>query len=436
MKRKAIFSRDFLLVAMGQIVSLFGNQILRYALPLYLLNKTGSSALFGTISACAFLPMLLLYPVGGIIADRANKRNIMVLLDFSTAALAFFFCLLKDDISIALLVAVMMMVLYGIQGAYQPAVNASIPLLVDCTHLVEANSVVNVISSFANMTGSVIGGILFSILGLTPLLYLSIACFTASAVMEMFIRIPYEKKETGSSLFAVGFGDLKESFNFIFRKKPILWKMSFTYASVVLFLSSLVLIALPVLITQHLGFSPNTANRLYGYAQGAIAASSILGGVLAGALSKKLRPKHISLLIAGCAFSMLIGGITLQTMTTAIGVYMTLIIACSVLMLLSTLFQIQLMSYVQILTPPHLIGKVISCVICVCMCSNPIGTFIYGMVFERIGSNTYFPFYAAALVMIGVSLFTGRIFNHIDQQIESAAHKEKDVSPVEISSHS
>ena len=88
------FSKDFILVAAGQIISLFGNQILRFALPLYLLNQTGSAALFGTIMAISIIPMILFYPIGGIIANRVNKRNIMVMLDFCTAILISLFCLL------------------------------------------------------------------------------------------------------------------------------------------------------------------------------------------------------------------------------------------------------------------------------------------------------------------------------------------------------
>ena len=73
-----LFSKDFILVVVGQIISLFGNATIRFALPLYLLNLTGSSALYGTVTACAFIPAILLSPVGGIVADRINKRNIMV----------------------------------------------------------------------------------------------------------------------------------------------------------------------------------------------------------------------------------------------------------------------------------------------------------------------------------------------------------------------
>ena len=78
------FSRDFILVVIGQIISLFGNAVVRFALPVHLLEVTGSAAVLGVVSGLAFLPMALMAPVGGIIADRINKRNIMVFLDFFT----------------------------------------------------------------------------------------------------------------------------------------------------------------------------------------------------------------------------------------------------------------------------------------------------------------------------------------------------------------
>ena len=86
-----LFRRDFTLVVIGQIISLFGNAILRFALPLYLLRETGSSTLFGVVTACSFAPMVILSMVGGVLADRVNKRDIMVGLDFSTAAIIMLF---------------------------------------------------------------------------------------------------------------------------------------------------------------------------------------------------------------------------------------------------------------------------------------------------------------------------------------------------------
>ena len=116
MKQK-LFSKDFTLVVIGQIISLFGNATVRFALPLYLLNLTGSSVLYGTVTACAFIPAILLSPVGGMIADRVNKRNIMVILDFVTAAVILAFSLLMDRGNLVLLAAVTLMILYGIAGA-------------------------------------------------------------------------------------------------------------------------------------------------------------------------------------------------------------------------------------------------------------------------------------------------------------------------------
>ena len=130
--------------------------------------------------------MLVLFPIGGIIADRFHKKNIMVLLDFGTSILIFLFCLLEGKMDIVPLVAITIVALYGIQGAYQPAVQASIPVLVSPEHLMQGNSIINLINSLASMLGPVFGGILFSVFGLSPILYVSIGCFFVSAIMEIF----------------------------------------------------------------------------------------------------------------------------------------------------------------------------------------------------------------------------------------------------------
>ena len=188
------FSKDFTLVILGQIISLFGNAAIRFALPLYLLNLTGSSALYGTVTACAFIPSILLSPIGGMVADRVNKRNIMVILDFFTAAVILAFTLLMQRGNLILLLTVTLMILFGIAGAYQPAVQASIPALVQQDQFMVANAVINTISSLASLAGPVFGGLLYSAYGLKPVLWICTTCFVLSAVMELFIQIPFEKQ--------------------------------------------------------------------------------------------------------------------------------------------------------------------------------------------------------------------------------------------------
>lgn len=110
---------------------MFGNAILQFVLPLYLLRKTGSVALFGIVSALSFIPMIIMSLIGGIIADRKNKRNIMVILDFLTAIIVLVYVLFYKNISFVPFLIFILMTLYGIQGIYQPAVQSSIPLLLN-----------------------------------------------------------------------------------------------------------------------------------------------------------------------------------------------------------------------------------------------------------------------------------------------------------------
>lgn len=410
-------SKNIILLIIGQIISLFGNQILRFALPLYLLNQTGSSALFGTISAVSFIPMILLFPIGGAIADRFNKRNIMVILDFSTSVLIILFSILMHSFSIVVLIAIMLILLFAIQGAYQPAVKASIPLLVSREHLMRANSVVDVVNSLSAMLGPVIGGLLLAVFSLTPILYISAVCFFASAVMEIFIYIPFERREIQGDIIKVGFHDIAGSFRFIFKKETIVWKMSIVYGLFTMLLTSLFVIALPVLLTQRLGFSMDTANRLYGYAQGAIAVGSIIGGILVGVLSKKLKPTYMPYMMVAAALCTLLSGIVLQAVNSSMAIYIVLALGCSILMIISSTLQIQMMSYIQMMTPVEMIGKVTSAVICVCMCSVPIGQLLFGIAFEHIENSVYILFYLAAVIVIVISILTRSLYSSVSRRV-------------------
>lgn len=414
------FSKDFKLMAIGQIVSLFGNQILRFALPLYLLHQTGSAAIFGAISALAFVPMIVLFPIGGMIADRVNKRNIMVALDGCTALMVVAFLLTATAGNIVPLSAAVLFALYAIQGAYQPAVQASIPVLVKDTEMMTANAIVDMIGSLANMLGPVLGGLLYAAVGLLPILSVSAVCFFASAVMECFLHIPGERSCVRGGIIATGWQDSKESFVFLLQQRPLLLQMALCYGAVALLLCSLFNIALPVLITERLGFEPVLANRLYGYAQGAIAIGSVLGGFLAGTFGRRLQAHTISRNIVGSGLCMLCGGLALAFGGSAVLIYVVLALGCSVLMVLSTLFQVQMMAFVQMLTPQPLIGKVISCIICICMCANPIGQFVYGQIFEQITDGAWLPFVVAATLAIVVGIASRSVFMRVEQALQES----------------
>ncbi len=377
-----LFSKDFTLVVIGQIISLFGNAIIRFALPLYLLNLTGSSALYGTVTACAFIPAILLSPIGGIVADRVNKRNIMVMLDFFTAFVILAFALLMKESNLILLLTVTLMLLYGIAGAYQPSVQASIPALTSQDNFMAANSIINTVSSFASLIGPVLGGILYSAYGLEPVLWVCIICFLASAVMEIFIQIPFRKQDSAGGIFKTAGADFAQSVRFIRKEKPVIGKAVLIVCGINLFLSAMIIVGLPYLVTEVLNLEALQANRLYGYAQGALAAGGLAGGVGAGIFANKLAIHKSGNLIIACAVCAFPISVSLLLFSSGIVNYIVLSVCCFVIMVFSTLFSVQMLSFIQTETPQNLIGKVIAVILTVSMCAQPLGNAFYGILFE------------------------------------------------------
>ena len=392
-----LFSKDFTLVVIGQIISLFGNATIRFALPLYLLNLTGSSALYGTVTACAFIPAILLSPIGGIVADRVNKRNIMVILDFFTAAVILAFSLLMNEVNLLFLLTVTLMLLYGIAGAYQPSVQASIPALTSQEHFMAANSIINTISSFASLIGPVLGGVLYSVYGLKPVLWVCMVCFMMSAVMEIFIQIPFRKQASEGGILKTVRTDFAESIRLIRKEKPVIGKAVLSVCGINLFLSAMLIVALPYLVTEVLAFEASQANRLYGFAEGALAAGGLAGGIGAGIFADKLAVRKSGNFIVACAVCVFPMSASLVLFSSAIVNYIVITVCSFAITTCSALFTVQMMSLIQTETPQNLIGKVIAVILTVSMCAQPLGNAFYGVLFEICKGREY-----AAVLFSGV----------------------------------
>lgn len=85
--QRPLLSRDFVLLVAGQGISLFGNVMLRFAMSMWVLDETGSATIFASVLAISIVPTILLSPFGGVLADRVNRRTIMVALDAISAVL-------------------------------------------------------------------------------------------------------------------------------------------------------------------------------------------------------------------------------------------------------------------------------------------------------------------------------------------------------------
>lgn len=405
MSSNKLFNRNFTLVVIGQIISLFGNSILRFALPLYLLDSTNSSAIFGTVLALSTVPMILLSPIGGIIADRINKRNIMVILDFLTAFLVFVFSILKSEFNPVILVSIVLIFLSSIQSIYQPSVQASIPLLCIEQNLLKGNAIINQVNSLSQLIGPIAGGLLYSVWGLNPIVIVSGISFLISAIMEIFIKIPFKAQQNGSIIKTVK-SDLLESMDFIFKQKPIIIKSISVVAIFNLFFTSMLSVGIPILIKITL----NLDDKLYGFTQASMAAGGLLGGIIVGVLASKIKVNklhRILFLVSICVIPM---AITILYNFNPIISYVIITLCSFIFMAFATMFSVIALSFIQKETPINLIGKVISYVLALSMSAQPIGQMMYGFLFNILSSKLYIILFTTSIISICISLMSKRIF--------------------------
>ncbi|MDO4274191.1 MAG: MFS transporter [Eubacteriales bacterium] len=400
--------KDFTLVVAGQIISLFGNAILRFSLPLYLLRKTGSPTLFGIVGACSFLPMIVLSLLGGVLADRVNKRNIMVCLDFLTAGIITLFSFLLGTAPMIPLFITALMLLYGISGTYQPAVQASIPVLVPKEKILFANAVVNQVGALANFIGPIIGGMLYGTFGITLILRVSIVCFILSAIMEIFIQIPFQRHPAQNKILQIITKDLRDSLCFLRFEKPIFVQICFVTAGLNLFLSSMITIGLPVIIVDKLCLT----DSLLGITQGLLAVGGIIGGLLTVLLDKRLLPYKAHITLYLCTACSCLLGIGMAAGAAPMTKYIILSVMGLTITIFSTMFSIQMLAVVQAQTPENLIGKVIACIMTIIMCVQPMGQLLYGYLFEHLANESVI-IIGASLLSLVIAIYSKKVLSKL-----------------------
>ena len=407
-----LFKRDFTMVVIGQIISLFGNAILRFAFPLYLLRETGSPSLFGVVTACSFIPMVIFSLFGGVIADRKNKRNIMVVLDFTTAVVILIFSFALGKVSLVPLMIAVLMILYGISGIYQPAVQASIPLIAEKQFLMQGNAVINMVSTLAGLLGPIIGGVLFGAFGIMPILFISIGCFVFSAVMEIFIHIPFEKNADSKNIFGTVGSDLLDSFRFIKNEKPIFLSVLGILALFNLIVAAMMLVGIPVIVVQILGMSDTSI----GITQGAMGLGGLAGGIIAGAGEEKIHLKNGYVFLIICSLAALFMGISVfEAIPKNIGYFIITAVSFGA-MCASTMFGVSMMTAVQQQTPSNLLGKIMAVIIAVSSCSQPVGQALYGVLFDVFADKPYLIMIGAATLAMAVSLYSKKVFAVLEKE--------------------
>lgn len=398
-----LFTRNFSLVVAGQIISILGSAILRFALDLYVLDLTGRADIFALVIALSAIPGILFSPIGGAIADRVNRRNLMVILDFSNSAIVLVLILLLGAGHAPVAVVGVILALLSISSAMeQPTVQASIPLLVSDEKLASANGVVNGVGALSGLIGPVLGGVLYGLVGLNILVTASCIVFFLAAVMEIFIRIPYTKRERDGNIIPVIAGDMKVGIHFVVKENPQIFKILLLAAALNLFMSPFLMIGVPYIlrITMH------SSESMYGIGMGLMEFSTILGAILTGVLSKKMTFSTLHRVLFLLAVFILPMAFAVTPMMLTLGYwpsFMMFFLFCIMLVLLVTVISIFAITSIQKETPNELLGKVMAIVMAVAQCVAPLGQALYGIAFEHFNAAVFVPVLFACFLTIVIA---------------------------------
>ena len=407
-------NKNFIIIVIGQIISLFGNAIQRFSMSLYLLEFTGSTATFANILAISTIPYILFAPIAGRLSDNINRKKIMVYLDLFCSILigGYAFILLKGNDS-ALIVGTVMFMLSICATLYGPAVTSSIPQIVEEDKLTSANGIINQVGSIVNFVGPILAGILYGILGIKIIVIINAASFLISAIMEMFLDIPdvvkkdevnYIDKENNKLLsidfVKKSFADMKESFVYLKNEKKIVLGIIASYALCNIFLVPILSIVAPYFINVFLGLS----SEIYGIVEGICVLGMILGGFWISVKPNMFSMKKVHYtyfpMIVGVIVMSTLGFIKLNNYALA-GIFA---LGGLAIMLSLSLSNVLTLTFIQKQVPGEMLGRVSAFSTAIATISVAPGQLLFGQVIDM-GIPIGIILLVSAIFNIGLMLF-------------------------------
>ncbi|MGM0125258.1 hypothetical protein IGI37_002656 [Enterococcus sp. AZ194] len=403
--------KNLLFLLLGQVISVFGGAILRFALSLYVLDQTGRADIFATILAISSIPVLFA-PIGGVIADRFNRRNLMVLMDVANAILAVALYFVLGTSQAIFLIGLLLFILSIVGSFDTPVVSASIPLLVKQEDLEKINGLVNSVLSLSNVAAPILGGILYSLLGVETLVISTTIFFVVAALIESMLQIPFEKRPMDQSPLRTLTADLKEGVLEVKNNRII--RNAVIIAALINFsLGSFFIVGIPVVLRVVLGAS----NSMYGIGMSVISLSTIIGAVFAGYFAKKLSLKTLYRTFALSGILIIIMNIGLQFSGNSVGNIIGWILFFATglpIGMLMSIITIYLISMVQRITPKQNLGKIMAIIVGVSQCAMPIGQVLLGMLLKQTNNHLFFPMTLIAGLILLVSVWCFHLFKHTE----------------------
>ncbi len=268
--------RNFWLYTVGRWISQAGWVIQDVAVPLYVLDKTGSGAVMSAFVMAELIPRLLINPIAGVIGDRYNRKKLMYGLDIARGVLLFA-VIAFNLLGIKELLAVQ--VLMSIMGAFFSAgISGMFPDLVRKEQLAQANSILRSGGQVLRIVGPILGGVIYALGGIRLAILINAVSFFGSGLFEMLIEYRWETRKI-SSVREV-WEDMIEGFRFIKGSKSLLVLVSFAIVLNTL-LNPVFAVILPYLSRVTLGLSSVQFGSIETAATlGALAGNIIIAGKL------------------------------------------------------------------------------------------------------------------------------------------------------------
>lgn len=410
MKKEKLFTRNFTLLILGQVSSLTGNYTLKFALSMYVLEQTGSASIFAGMLSAALLPTVLLSPFGGILADRANRKHIMVALD-ALSGLSVLAAGLLLPLGRELWVIGALLVLLSVLAAFEsPTVQACVPQMVSPQNLVQGNAVVSQVSAVTSLVTPFLGSLFYTAFGIGPVFAAAVVCFWLTALLECMIRLEYQKPPRTAGIGAIVREDLAVSAHFLRREQPDILKLLLLAALAGMFVSGTAVVGFPYLVRTVLGLSAT----YYGAAESAMGAAAILGSLCAGLLGKKLRVRDLSAIFLSFGLSLFPIGFSFLLPVGRMARYGVLLFFFCVCQLGVCIFSTYAITLIQQRTPEQLMGKVMSCVFTLSMCAQPVGQVVYGALFDCFSDSVYWVLIPTGMLICLIAVASRVFFKRME----------------------
>jgi hypothetical protein len=217
-------NRDFRLLWLGQVVSQLGDWFNTIALFTLVLDLTGSARAVGLVLVARFLPSVVLGPLSGVVADRFNRRHIMLVTDVLRGFVVLGFLFIRRPEQVWLVYALTVLQL-ALSSFFEPARSAALPSVVTGRELVSANAISSVTWSVMLTLGAAVGGPITGWFGTDAAFVLDSLTYFASAVLIWRLRLPKRPPKPKQRLTlskATGLADTLEGLRYVWRRPRVL----------------------------------------------------------------------------------------------------------------------------------------------------------------------------------------------------------------------